>query len=88
MRWLHTPLASVMLFAHNFYIVLSALVAAVSTSLGYWHLEGNHHFLFISVTSEARRQAHFFFSRKEVFKLKSFKTINENLSKILVLVQI
>lgn len=51
-----TPLASRVIFAHKVNIVISALVAAASTSLGCWHLEGNHHFLFISVASENVRR--------------------------------
>lgn len=85
--WLRPPLASITLFAHNLSIALSALVAAVSTSLGCWHLEGNHH-LFVSVASEeTRRHTYIFFSRKEVLKLNSVKIIEENLNKTLIFFQ-
>lgn len=62
-NWLHTPLVSITLFAHNFNTVLR-VVAAVSTSLS--HFEGNRHFLFISVASEeARKHTYIYFSLLE-----------------------
>lgn len=60
------------------------MLAPVSTSL--WRLEGNHHFLFISVASEeARKHTHiFFFSGKEVLKLNLVKMIKGNLNNIFI----
>lgn len=83
MNWLHTPLVSIILFAHNCNTVLR-VVAAVSTLLS--HFEGNRHFLFISVASEeARKHTYIFFSSgKEVLKQNLVKMIKGNLNNIFI----
>lgn len=82
-NWLHTPLVSIILFAHNCNTVLR-VVAAVSTLLS--HFEGNRHFLFISVASEeARKHTYIFFSSgKEVLKQNLVKMIKGNLNNIFI----
>lgn len=71
------------------HIVLTALLAAVSASLGCWRPEDNQHFLFILLFlilwfQKKLEVIVIFFLREEGLKLNSVKTSEEYLHKILI----